>query len=92
VGVEEIKWGDVQHQHLNYMNVLPAPSDSTHKPTPTELALVLESLLATRAMLMEDAARKVEGERKVVLNLEMGEVERVLGEVGGARWKNVLNG
>jgi origin recognition complex subunit 1 len=73
------------------MNVLSSPSDSAHKPTATELVLVLDSLLASRAMLMEDATRKAEGERRVVLNLEMGEVERVLGEVG-TRWKNVLSG
>jgi origin recognition complex subunit 1 len=45
-------------------------------------------------MLIEDglaATRKSEGERRVVLNLEQAEVERVLGEVGGARWKSALN-
>jgi origin recognition complex subunit 1 len=46
-------------------------------------------------MLMEDgvaASRKAEGERRVILNLEQGEVERVLSEVGGQRWKNVFSG
>jgi origin recognition complex subunit 1 len=82
----------VRHQHLNYMQVLPSGEDSARTPTGTELALVLESLLASRALLAEDAAvRKGECERRVVLNLEMGEVERVLGEVGGARWKSVLS-
>jgi len=44
---------------------------------------------------MEDgvaALRKAEGERRVILNLEQGEVERVLSEVGGQRWKNVFSG
>jgi origin recognition complex subunit 1 len=44
-------------------------------------------------MLIEDgatAARKDENERRVILNLEQAEVERVLGEVGGLRWKNAL--
>jgi origin recognition complex subunit 1 len=44
-------------------------------------------------MLMEDglaATRKGEGDRLVMLNLDQGEVERVLGEVGGTRWKNAL--
>lgn len=93
-GVEEIKWGEVQHQHLIYMNVLTGSSDPTRKPTATELALVLDSLVASRAMLVEEGAtvmRKPEGEKKVLLNLELGEVERVLGEVGGIRWKNVLS-
>ncbi|KAF8072242.1 P-loop containing nucleoside triphosphate hydrolase protein [Lyophyllum atratum] len=93
-GVDEIKWGEVQHQHLIYMNVLTGPSDPTRKPTTSELVLVLDSLVASRAMLVEEGAailRKPEGDRKVLLNLEQGEVERVLGEVGGPRWKNVLS-
>lgn len=52
--------------------------------------MVLDSLLASHALLMEDGARKLEAERKVVLNLEQMEVERVLGDVGGQRWKNAL--
>lgn len=58
-----------------------------------ELSLVLDSLLASHAMLIEDgaiASKKAEGERKVILNIEQTEVERVLGELGGARWKNAL--
>lgn len=57
--------------------------------------MVLESLAASRAMLIEDgvtASRKADGDRKVILNLEQGEVERVLSEFGGARWKSVLSG
>ncbi|KAG6918327.1 hypothetical protein DXG01_015185 [Tephrocybe rancida] len=93
-GVEEIKWGEVQHQHLIYMNVLTSEPDSTRKPSPGELNMILDSLVASRAMLIEDGAtvlRKPEGDRLVVLNLDQGEVERVLGEVGGTRWKNVLD-
>jgi len=56
------------------MNVLTLDDDSERKPTPTELQLVLESLPALRAILVEDwmaVARKPEGgERKVLLNLE----------------------
>ena len=75
------------------MNVLTGADDPTRKPTLGELDMVLESLAASRAMLIEDgvaASRKAAGDRKVVLNLEQGEVERVLGEVGGTRWKNAL--
>jgi origin recognition complex subunit 1 len=85
----------VQHQHLIYMNVLTGVDDPTRMPTISELDMVLESLVASRAMLIEDglaASRKAEGDRKVVLNLEQGEVERVLSEVGGTRWKNALSG
>lgn len=63
------------------------------KPTFGELNYVLDSLLASRAMLIEDGAvaqRKPEGERRVMLNLEQIEVERVLSELGGQRWKNAL--
>lgn len=54
---------------------------------------MLDSLLASRAMLIEDgtvAQRKPEGDRRVVLNLEQIEVERVLSELGGQMWKNAL--
>ncbi|KAG5338844.1 hypothetical protein C0989_006009 [Termitomyces sp. Mn162] len=93
-GVQEIKWGEIQHQHLVYMNLLPSPSDPTRKPTPAELTIVLDSLVASRALLIEDGPavlRKPEGDRLVILNLELSEVERVLSEVGGTNWKNVLN-
>jgi origin recognition complex subunit 1 len=76
------------------MNILPGQDDSTRRPTPNELTLVLDSLLASRAILMEDGgavSRKPDDEKKVVLNLEQIEVERVLGEEGGQRWKNVLS-
>ncbi|KAL1713237.1 P-loop containing nucleoside triphosphate hydrolase protein [Schizophyllum commune] len=93
-GVEEIKWGEVQNQHLNYLESLSGHDESTRRPSATELASVLGTLVASRAMLVEDSAgalRKSQAERRVVLNLEQGEVERVLSEVGGQRWKNVLS-
>ncbi|KAL1740855.1 P-loop containing nucleoside triphosphate hydrolase protein [Schizophyllum fasciatum] len=93
-GVEEIKWGEVQNQHLNYLESLSSHDESARRPNATELASVLGALVASRAMLVEDSAaalRKAQVERRVVLNLEQGEVERVLSEVGGQRWKNVLS-
>jgi len=76
------------------MNILTSPDDPSRKPTLNELSLVLDSLVASRAMLVEEGvciSRKPEGERRVLLNLEQGEVERVLSEVGGQHWKNVLS-
>ncbi|KAL7278893.1 hypothetical protein ACG7TL_006724 [Trametes sanguinea] len=98
-GVEEIRWADVQHQHLVYLNLLSGSTDDedpapTRRPSADELLLVLDALLASHALIAEDGAaiaRKAEGERRVALNLEYGEVERVLGEVGGPRWRNALN-
>jgi origin recognition complex subunit 1 len=84
----------VKHQHIIYMDVLPAHDEPTRKPTNGELLIVLDSLVASRAILLEDGvivSRKPEGERRVLLNLDQGEVERVLGEAGGQRWKNVLS-
>jgi origin recognition complex subunit 1 len=83
----------VQHQHLLYTHVLTSDDDPKRKPTSAELAMVLDSLVASRALLVEDGsgiAKKPEGERKVLLNLEQNEVERVLSDLGGPRWKNVL--
>lgn len=93
-GVEEIQWGDIKHQHIVYMNILGSESDISRRPSPAQLAIVLESLLASRALLIEEGgavARKPEDDRKVILNLEHAEVERVLGEVGGTKWKNALS-
>lgn len=76
------------------MNVLPTPDDPKRKPTPVELGMILDSLAAARAILVEEgllASRKNELERRVILNLEQMEVERVLGEVGGNAWKSVLS-
>lgn len=83
----------VQHQHVIYTSILTGDDDPTRKPTFAELNEVLDSLIASRAMLIEDGAaaqRKPAGERKVVLNLEQIEVERVLSEIGGQMWKNAL--
>ncbi|KAF9484856.1 P-loop containing nucleoside triphosphate hydrolase protein [Pholiota conissans] len=92
-GVEEIKWGDVQHQHFIYMDTLPSEDDPRRKPTPAELGMVLDSLAASRAVVVENnaaVARKHPDEKRMFLNIEQGEVEKVLGDVGGVKWKNVL--
>ena len=54
-------------------------------PLLRELEGVLDALLAARVVLAE-----TRGARRVVLNLEQAEVERVLGEVGGQQWRNML--
>lgn len=79
-GVEEIPWADVSHQHHLYAGVF---ADSS--PVARELEGVLDSLLAARVVLSE-----ARGARRIVLNLEQAEVERVLGEVGGQQWRNIL--
>ena len=59
----------------------------------SELSLVLSSLVASRALLVDESAvasRKDNAERKLVLLIEQSEVERVLAEVGGEKWKNAL--
>ena len=94
--VEELGSGVAAVQHLLHVAFLAdAQSDGcATPPSREELALVLESLTAARAVLFEDGAqalRKHEDDRRVVLGLEFGEVERVLGEVGGVRWRNALN-
>lgn len=84
----------MQRQHLLHISVLAEEEDTTRRPTAGELGSVLESLTASRAVLCEDGVlvlRKPEDEKRVVLNLEHAEVERVLAEVGGAKWKNALN-
>lgn len=91
-GVEEIRWGEIQAQHLTYTPVL-GEGESTRVPHPSQLTIVLDSLLASHAILMEDgqaAARKPISERRVVLDLEQTEVERVLGEIGGQTWRQAL--
>ena len=79
-----------------YLNLLSndAEGDPARRPSGDELTLVLDSLLASHALICEDGAaiaRKAEGERRIALNLEYAEVERVLGEIGGPRWRNALN-
>jgi origin recognition complex subunit 1 len=73
----------VARQHRVYAGVL--PDEATRAPGDADLALVRDALAAARALLLEDR-----GARRCVLNLEQGEVERVLGEVGGQRWKAAL--
>jgi origin recognition complex subunit 1 len=75
------------------MNLLTGEDDPQRRPTNIELALVLESLAASRAILVEEgilASRKPQGDRRVILNVEAGEVERVLSDLGGQNWKNAL--
>ncbi|KAK7027249.1 Origin recognition complex, subunit 1 [Paramarasmius palmivorus] len=94
-GVEDIRVGSVKDQHIIYVDSLTSDTDPKRKPAYSELDLVLESLVASRAILLEDgitAMRKAPAERKVVLNLEQSEVERVLSDVGEDRWKKVLCG
>ncbi|CAK5269600.1 unnamed protein product [Mycena citricolor] len=95
-GVDEIPWSEVLYQHENYVKVVEDP-EVTHlrQPTQHELGVVLESLVACQALIMESgttALRKPLGERKVALALEQSEVERVLGDVGGEKWRNLLSG
>ena len=55
--------------------------------------MILDSLVSSRAVVVEDGAagtRRAVGERRLVLNIEQGDVEKALSEVGGTRWKNVL--
>ncbi|EIW84536.1 P-loop containing nucleoside triphosphate hydrolase protein [Coniophora puteana RWD-64-598 SS2] len=95
-GVEEVPWAEVRRQHALYVDALIADNEPAYKPSAGELGIVLDGLLATRAVLLEDEAPggvfRAMGERRVVLNIEQGEVERVLGDVGGQRWKNALGG
>jgi len=81
----------VEHQHIMYIPVL-TTSDTSKRPTRYETLSVLESLVASKALLVEEGvavSRKGDDERRVLLNLELGEVERVLSEVGD-RWKNLF--
>lgn len=83
----------IRHQHLIYMSVIPSDSDPKTKPTMNELLMVRDSLSASRAIVVEEGAmvaRKPEDERRILLNIEQGEVERVLSDVGGNAWRNIL--
>ncbi|KAF8910446.1 hypothetical protein CPB84DRAFT_1702121 [Gymnopilus junonius] len=85
-GIEEIKWSEVQYQHLTYIPILASDDDPKRRPTNTELSMVLDSLVSSRAVVVEEGAaiaKKHEGERRMLLNIEQSEVERVLGDVGG---------
>ena len=54
----------------------------------------MDSLVSSRAIMMEEGAalvpRKPDGERRLFLNIELSEVRRVLSDIGGQRWKNLL--
>jgi origin recognition complex subunit 1 len=76
-GVSEIPYTDVSHQHHQYAGIC--------VPALRELEGVLDSLLAARTVLSE-----AHGARRIVLNLEQVEVERVLREVGGQQLRNIL--
>lgn len=89
-GVEEIKWGDLQYQHMNLVPALAGIDVPQRRPSRYELGKILESLACSRTMVVEEGAaamKKAEDERKVVLNLEQGEVERALVDAGGDVWK-----
>lgn len=92
-GVPDVKWGDVTYQHLGLYATLGDSKLPPAKPTIPELKMVLGSLMAAKVLLFEEgvlASRKAEGDRKVQLGLESGEIERVLGDWGGQTWKNLL--
>lgn len=75
------------------MNTLTDSGDPPkRRPTVTDLSYVLDSLVASRAVVVEMGLnlKKSPVSRKVMLNLEIGEVERVLSEVGGISWRNAL--
>jgi origin recognition complex subunit 1 len=72
-------WADVSHQHHLYGGVF---ADSA--PLPREPEGVLYTLIAARVVLTE-----TRGARRVALNLEQAEIDRILGEVGGQQWRNM---
>ena len=75
------------------MDALASEDESRRKPTPAELVMVLDSLEASRAVVVEYGAavtRKHSNEKRVLLNIEQGDVEKVLSDVGGNAWRNVL--
>jgi origin recognition complex subunit 1 len=83
----------VVYQHYTYLPVLAEDYEPKRKPTGAELGMVLDSLVASRAIILEEGAavrRKAENERRMLLNIEQGEVEKVLGDIGGKVWKNIL--
>jgi origin recognition complex subunit 1 len=80
----------VLRQHQIYSGILPSSDDPVRQPNEADLGLVLDALVAARALLLEEGGRRPPEERRCMLNLEQGEVERVLGEVGGQRWKAAL--
>ncbi|KAG9004212.1 Origin recognition complex, subunit 1 [Tulasnella sp. 427] len=91
-GVSEVKWGEVTKQCLVLFEQLREDLTLT-KPTHERLRFVLQSLVASKAVMLESgvaADRKDISERLVMLNMETGEVVRALSDVGKSRWENVL--
>ena len=83
----------MRYQHDNFVGSLATDNEPTRKPTDAEYAIILDSLVASRAVVLEEGAlvmRKGDAERRMLLNLEQGEVERALSDIGGDRWRNVL--
>ncbi|KIO22790.1 hypothetical protein M407DRAFT_27735 [Tulasnella calospora MUT 4182] len=63
------------------------------KPRHERLRFVLQSLVASKAIILESGAaadRNDIFERLAMLNMETGEVVRALSDVGKSRWENVL--
>ncbi|KAG8963633.1 Origin recognition complex, subunit 1 [Tulasnella sp. 425] len=91
-GVSEVKWGEVTKQCVVLFEQLRDDLTLT-KPTHERLRFVLQSLVASKAIILESGAaadRKDISERLVMLNMETGEVVRALSDVGKSRWENVL--
>lgn len=62
------------------------------KPTEDDLNMILDSLASSNLLSIESgalAARKLAGERKIVLQVEKDEVRRVLADIG-PRWNALL--
>lgn len=90
-GLEAVKWDEVQDQHLSYASVL-STSRGRDKVTANELLIVLNSLVSSRAIIIErdKNVTKDMGARKLMLNVDTTDVERVLADEGGTRWSNLL--
>ncbi|KIO17608.1 hypothetical protein M407DRAFT_84816 [Tulasnella calospora MUT 4182] len=91
-GVSEVKWGGVTKQCMVLFDQLREDLTLT-KPTHERLRFVLQSLVASKAIILESGAaadRKDISDRLAMLNMETGEVVRALSDVGKSRWENVL--
>ena len=79
-------------RHLGFVRRVVDDESPQRKPKEQELLDVLDSLVSSSLLSMESgalAARKPAGDRKVVLQVEKGEVRRVLADVG-PRWNAIL--
>ncbi|KIO15489.1 hypothetical protein M407DRAFT_247219 [Tulasnella calospora MUT 4182] len=91
-GVSEVRWGGVTKQCMVLFDQLREDLTLT-KPTHERLRFVLQSLVASKAIILESGAaadRKDISDRLAMLNMETGEVVRALSDVGKSRWENVL--